>query len=155
MTPIPARAEWDDAGRTRPASRPEQPPHARSAGVILIVDDTADTRELYGMYFRSRGYIARTAHDGMSGIEAALRLRPDVIVMDLSMPGLDGIAATRRLKREPRTRHIPLIILTGYPMRAIQDGALEAGAEGFLTKPCLPEDLEQHVRRLLGKVLPE
>jgi two-component system, cell cycle response regulator DivK len=154
MTPMPAREDWD-AGRASRASRSEQPPHARSPGLILIVDDTADTRELYGLYFRSRGYVVRTAHDGMSGIEAAMRLRPDVIVMDLSMPGLDGIAATRRLKIDPRTRRIPLVILTGYPMRAIQDGALEAGADGFLTKPCLPEDLEQHVRRLLGKVLPE
>lgn len=118
------------------------------------MDDTADTRELYALYFRSRGFTVITAHDGVAGIEAALQGRPDAIVMDLSMPGLDGIAATNRLKRDPRTCDMPVIILTGYPMRAIQQGALEAGADAFLTKPCLPEDLEQHVQRLLDRSAP-
>ena len=65
------------------------------------------------------------------------------------MPGLDGIAATRQLKADERTRYTPVIILTGYLLRAIQDGALAGGADAFLTKPCLPEDLEQQVQRLL------
>ena len=151
MPPMPAREHWEPE-RASPARR--EGPRSRGAGVVLIVDDTADTRELYALYFGSRGYVVRTAHDGLSGIEAALRLRPDVIVMDLSMPGVDGLAATRRLKADPRTRAVPLMILTGFPMRAIAEGVLEAGADAFLTKPCLPEDLEQHVRRLLGKDLP-
>src|SRR5438067_2051952 len=75
--------------------------------------------------------------------------RVDAVVMDLAMPTLDGIAATSKLKTDARTRETPVIILTGYPMRAVQQGALEAGADAFLTKPCLPEDLEQQVRRLL------
>ena len=117
---------------------------------ILVVDDTVDTRELYALYLRSQGFSVVTAHDGASGVALARDRRPDVIVMDLSMPGLDGIAATRQLKADERTRQTPVIILTGYPMRAIQDGALAAGADAFLTKPCLPEDLEQQVQRLLG-----
>jgi len=67
------------------------------------------------------------------------------------MPKLDGIEATRGLKREPRTRNIPVILLTGYAYKAIEGGALEAGAAGFLTKPCLPEELEAAVRRLLDR----
>ena len=119
-------------------------------GAILIVDDTMDTRELYALYFRSTGFTVLTAHDGSSGVSLARDKRPDDIVMDLSMPGLDGIAATRQLKSDDRTRRTPVIILTGYPMRAIQNGALAAGADAFLTKPCLPEELEKHVQRFLS-----
>ena len=118
---------------------------------LLVVDDTADTRELYALYFRNVGFTVLTAHDGISGIAVARAKQPDIIVMDLSMPGLDGIAATRELKADPRTWQTPIIILTGYPLRGIQDGALEAGADAFLAKPCLPEDLEQHIQRLLAQ----
>jgi CheY-like chemotaxis protein len=71
--------------------------------------------------------------------------------MDLAMPRLNGISAVHRLKQDARTRDIPVIILTGYAFRAIQQGALEAGADVFLTKPCLPEDLERHVQSLLDR----
>ena len=127
----------------REASRPD---HSVS---VLIVDDVSDTREMYAFYFRRQGFTVFTALDGRHGLDVAMAQRPDVIVMDLSMPGMDGITVTRTLKRDARLRHIPILILTGYPMRAVQEGALEAGADGFLTKPCLPEDLEQHVRRVL------
>jgi two-component system cell cycle response regulator DivK len=119
------------------------------AGVILVVDDTSDTREIYSLYLASRGFKVPTAHDGLSGIDAACRHQPDVIVMDLSMPGLDGIEATRRLKADPRTSHIPVLMLTAYPLNAVRGGALDAGADNFVTKPCLPNELEQHVQRLL------
>jgi two-component system, cell cycle response regulator DivK len=125
-------------------SRPGRP-----AGVILVVDDTSDTREMYSLYLTSRGFKVPTAHDGLAGIEAACRHQPDVIVMDLSMPGLDGAEATRRLKADPRTCRIPVLMLTAYPMHAVQGGALDAGADDFLTKPCLPDLLEQRVQRLL------
>jgi CheY-like chemotaxis protein len=119
--------------------------------LVLIVDDTADTREMYSQYLTSRGFTVLTARDGAFGVDMALRRRPDVIVMDLAMPNVDGITATQRLKREIETRRTPILILTGYPMQAIERGALEAGADVFLTKPCLPEDLEQHVQRLLDR----
>jgi CheY-like chemotaxis protein len=144
-TTAAARAPRSDE-EVRPLRRLR--PGARGAGFVLIVDDAADTRELYATYLDSRGFSALTAPDGEVAIEMARRLRPDVIVMDLAMPRLNGIKATERLKRDPHTRRIPVIILTGYPYHAIQQGALEAGAEVFLTKPCLPEDLETHVRAL-------
>jgi two-component system, cell cycle response regulator DivK len=90
-----------------------------------------------------------TANDGENAVRVALDQRPHVIVMDLSMPRLDGIDATRRIKRDRRARRGRVIILTGYPYKAIERGALESGADMFLTKPCLPEDLERHVRDLL------
>jgi two-component system, cell cycle response regulator DivK len=118
---------------------------------VLIVDDIADVRDLYTEYFWAAGCRVVTAHDGEAGITAARYYEPDVIVMDLSMPRLDGITAIKRLKSDARTGDVPVILLTGYPFRAIEEGALEAGADVFLTKPCLPEDLKTHVQRLLRK----
>ena len=116
---------------------------------VLIVDDTPDVREMYGEYLTAHGFRVSTAPDGELGIARATHQRPDVIVMDLSMPKIDGITAIKHLKADPRTRDVPVILLTGYPYRAIEQGALEAGADAFLTKPCLPEDLESHVQRLI------
>ena len=140
-----------------PASRPRRDQRRarrsreRTAAIVLIVDDTADVRELYSEYLTARGFRVATASDGDSGIAAALRYHPDVIVMDLAMPWVDGITATRRLKADPRTRKVPVIVLTGYAYRAIDQGALEAGAAAFLTKPCLPEDLETQILRVAGR----
>jgi len=93
--------------------------------------------------------VAITAPDGDAGIDTAVQVRPDIIVMDLAMPRVSGISAAHHLKHDPRTRKIPIILLTGYGLRAIHDGALEMGVDVFLTKPCLPEDLEAHVHQLL------
>jgi two-component system, cell cycle response regulator DivK len=136
--PLNAAARRDDN-----KARPQRPPS------VLIVDDTTDTRELYALYFRTVGVTVFTADDGRAAIDAALSHQPDVIVMDLSMPVMDGATATQRLRRDARTRTTPIAMLTGFPMHAIERGVIEAGADAFLTKPCLPEDLEQHVRRLL------
>ena len=117
---------------------------------MLIVDDSLHTRELYTEYLSFRGLAVVSAPEAESGIRLAETLRPDVIVMDIAMPGLNGITATHRLRLNPRTRRIPIIVLTGYAFRAIEQGALEAGANVFLTKPCLPEDLELKIRELLS-----
>jgi two-component system cell cycle response regulator DivK len=123
----------------------------RSPAGVLIVDDTPDVREMYGEYLTARGFRVATARDGEAGIATATQSRPDVIVMDLSMPRISGITAIRRLKADARTRDVPVILLTGYPYKAIEEGALEAGADAFMTKPCLPEDLERQVRWLLAR----
>jgi CheY-like chemotaxis protein len=114
----------------------------------LIADDTIDTCELYAIYFRSRGFSVLTAHDGAAAIQVALGHVPDVIVMDLAMPQFDGITAMQRIKSDPRMRRTRVILLTGYPYEAVDRRAVEAGADLFLTKPCLPEQLERHVNQL-------
>ena len=136
----------------RPESRrkTDQDVRTRRSPGVLIVDDTPDVRETYAEFFSAAGCRVATASDGEAGIAAARHYKPDVIVMDLSMPRLDGITAIRRLKSDTRTRRVPVILLTGYPHKAIEQGALEAGADAFLTKPCLPEDIAAQVRRLLG-----
>ena len=138
----------DDA-RSTPMSPSHPHTRARRLGVVLIVDDTADTRDLYSLYFRSLGFTVITAPDGVAALDAAATQHPDVVVMDLSMPRMDGVTAIRRMRQDPRSQDIPVILLTGYPERAIGYGALEAGAAALLTKPCLPEELATHVRRLL------
>jgi two-component system cell cycle response regulator DivK len=124
---------------------------ARGVALVLVVDDSAHAREMYSEYLRHRGFSVLMAADGSQAIQVAVTARPDVIVMDLAMPNMSGVTATQWLKRHPRTRNIPVVILTGYPYKAIEEGALEAGAAMLLTKPCLPEDLEGHVRSLLER----
>ncbi len=124
---------------------------ARGAGLVLIADDTFDTRELYDLYLTRCGFSVLTVADGEAAVQTALESRPDVIILDFSMPRVDGIAATKRLKEHALTRHIPVIMVTGFPHQATQCSALESGAAAFLTKPCLPEDLGATVRRLLDR----
>ena len=117
---------------------------------VLIVDDTADGREIYSLHLQHKGFTVLTARDGNEGVEMARQHRPDVVIMDIAMARLDGIAATKRLKRDARTRRAPVIVLTAYPGKPVQQQALEAGASLFLMKPCLPEQLEGHIRTLLA-----
>ena len=118
--------------------------------MILIADDSFDTRELYDFYLTQRGFTVQTAWDGEAAIDTALNVQPDVIVMDLSMPRVDGLQATQRLKSDPRTKHIPVIVWTAYPHKDVQRSAEDMKADVFLTKPCLPEQLERHLRELIG-----
>ena len=116
---------------------------------VLVVDDFADNRQMYAEYLAFVGYRVAEAENGQEALDKAFDLRPDVIVMDLSLPGMDGWEATRRLKSDARTRHIPVIALTGHALAGHSKGALEAGCDAFVTKPCLPEDLVAHIRRAL------
>jgi len=126
---------------------PQRPPLGR----VLIVDDSVHSREVYRLYFNAVGYDARTAANAEEALVLAEIITPDVIVMDLVLPGINGGAATQLLKGGRHTRRIPVILLTGYPERAIEARALERGVDVFLTKPCLPNELERHVRRLIEK----
>jgi two-component system cell cycle response regulator DivK len=131
-----------------PSSRRPRP---RRRLRVLIADDTTDARDLYAEYLGMQGFIVMTARDGAEAIQVALEHLPDVIVMDLAMPQFDGITATRRIKADPRAARAQVLLLTGYPMIAVQHEARDAGVELILTKPCLAEDLERHIYQLRGK----
>ena len=151
-SPQPSSSRVGPSPQPRTSSRARHaPPMSNRKPVVLIADDEQDARDIYAVCLEVNGFRAVKARDGEEAVALTLSLRPDVIVMDLAMPRLDGVAATRRLKNDPRTHRIPVILLTGYAERAIRDGALEAGAAVFLTKPCLPEDLEAAVRRLVPR----
>ena len=118
--------------------------------LVLFVDDDRDARTIYPDYLRSMGCRVISAANGNAAIEQALQHRPDVIVMDLAMPQMDGLAATRHLRRHETTRRVPIIALTAMP--AARDSAREAGCDAFLAKPCLPELLWWEVRSLLTRM---
>ena len=120
-----------------------------SVPMILVVDDTLDARELYAEYLRIAGLRAEVAEDGYDAVAKATALRPSVIIMDLAMPRMDGWEATRRLKSNPATRDIPIIALTGHVIERSRERAIEAGADGYLTKPCFPDSLLAEVQRVM------
>lgn len=119
------------------------------APLILVVDDYQDAREMYAEYLRFSGFRVAEARNGNEALEQAFALNPDLILMDLSLPGMDGWEATRRLKADEQTRHIPIVALTGHALAGASEGARRAGCDSFVTKPCLPDDLVVEVRRML------
>jgi len=123
---------------------------ATNAPLVLIVDDYAEGREVCAEYLAFRGFRVATAEDGIDALDRTQSLRPDVILMDLSLPRLDGWEASRRLKADARTRHIPIIALTAHALSSAREKAVEAGCDSVVTKPCPPRDLEAAVRRHLG-----
>ena len=124
----------------------EKPP------LILVVDDYQDAREMYAEYLQFSGFRVAEAKNGNEAVEKAFALRPDLILMDLSLPGMDGWEATRRLKADDATKHIPVVALTGHALAGASEGAKKAGCDSFVTKPCLPDDLVVEVRRMLTTV---
>jgi CheY-like chemotaxis protein len=117
--------------------------------LILIVDDNADSRRLYATYFSEAGFRVEEAGHGFQGIEKAFKSAPDVILMDLMMPALDGWETIRLLKGRARTRAIPIIALTGDTRENDLKLARNAGCDALLMKPCLPEVVFDRVQRLL------
>jgi two-component system, cell cycle response regulator DivK len=127
-------------------------PSAPSCGpLILIVDDSADTRFVYAWFLEYCGFDVVTAVDAKAAMASMVSRTPNVIVMDFSMPGMDGLSATRLLKRDPQTTHVPVIILTGHTHIVTAAAAREAGASVLAVKPCLPDTLEAEIRRLLAE----
>ena len=122
---------------------------SRRKPIVLVVDDFADNREMYSEYLSFSGYEVIEAKNGIEAIEAAQQRMPDIIIMDLSLPVMDGWEATRQLKANDRTRGIPIIALTGHALAGHSKGAMEAGCDVFITKPCLPERLMEEIKSML------
>jgi CheY-like chemotaxis protein len=124
---------------------------ARQRRVVLLVDDCPDTRELYAEYLELSGYDVKEASDGMSAVQEALRSAPDIVVMDMSLPGIDGGEAARRLRAEERTSAIPVVMVSGFAPEAVAPaGSHDAPWDVYLGKPCLPDDLVTAIERLLA-----
>lgn len=118
---------------------------------ILIVEDEQDIADLIGFNLQRAGYEVMKAHDGIEGTEAAKRERPDLIVLDLMLPGRDGYGVFRELKRDPRTVGIPVIMLTARAQTDDRIQGLEAGADDYLTKPFSPKELMLRVQAILKR----
>jgi CheY-like chemotaxis protein len=106
-----------------------------STDVILIVDDNSDNLELALAILSSHGYDLRTAGDATAALELLKTIVPRLILLDVQLPGMDGLQLTRQLKADPRTQHIPIVAVTAYAMKGDEQRAREAGCDGYLTKP--------------------
>jgi CheY-like chemotaxis protein len=116
---------------------------------ILLVDDYPDALEIWGLYLRALGYDVTTAEDGLQAVADAHAQLPDIIVLDLELPGITGYEAAKRLRRTADTRHIPLIAATGYSHVKQLDQAREVGFDSIVVKPCEPAALVAEIERLL------
>jgi CheY-like chemotaxis protein len=119
---------------------------------VLLVDDYPDAREMYSEYLQFSGFEVVEAANGIEALQRAADTAPDIILMDLSLPVMDGWEATRRLKADGRTADIPVVALTGHALAGISEGARQAGCDAFVTKPCLPEDLVREIRKVLDDI---
>jgi two-component system, cell cycle response regulator DivK len=120
---------------------------------ILLVEDHADTRELFVTYLSSHGLSVETAVTGLQAVDKAMASLPDVIVLDLQLPGMDGWAAARHLRENASTRHIPIVAVSAHAFPQDEARAEDAGCDVFIAKPCLPPDLLEVLRRLRRRQL--
>jgi two-component system, cell cycle response regulator DivK len=121
-----------------------------SAKRILLVDDYPDALEIWGLYLRSLGYEVVTADDGLKAVDEAHRCEPDIIVLDLELPGITGFEAAVRLRQSAATSAIPLIAATGYSHVKQLDQARASGFDSIVVKPCEPAALVAEIERLLA-----
>jgi CheY-like chemotaxis protein len=121
----------------------------RGKHVILVVEDDEDTYELYSEFLASAGYSVMGASNGVEAVESAMRHQPDLIIMDVALPGRNGFEAAQLLKSDPRTRHIGILCLTGLVQSRFVDLARQVGCDAFLTKPCPLARMGAEIERLL------
>ena len=126
----------------------------RTRPLVLIVEDQSDLRQLYVQELTISGFDVIEAANGLDAIAHSSSQYPDVILMDLSLPVLDGWEATRRLKSDSRTAHIPVVALTAHDGSGELQRATRAGCDWFVPKPCPPNDLIEEVRRVLARSRP-
>jgi two-component system, cell cycle response regulator DivK len=127
---------------------------AADAPNVLLVEDDRDGRHLYACWLRDAGFQVTEAHNGLQALERALERRPDVVVTDLNIPGIDGFELTRRLRQDSRVSDVPILAVTGYAAFASDPArARRAGCDAVLPKPCSQEDLEAAIRALLARRL--
>lgn len=117
---------------------------------VLLVEDMPDNRDIYRTILAWGGHSVSEAQNGADALVAVRSTRPSIIVMDVTMPVMDGLEATRRLKADPETSGIPVIILTAHAYASDREDAVRAGANSYLPKPCAPKDLLREVDRLLA-----
>lgn len=117
--------------------------------LVLVIDDVEDNRDVYEQFLRHEGWRVASAVDGIEGLSKAESLKPNVVVLDMGLPKMDGWEVANRLKSGPATSGIPVIALTGHVTTEARQRALTAGVDDFIAKPCLPADLVAAIRRHL------
>ena len=117
--------------------------------LVLLVEDTLDTLEAFSHFLRGAGFRVETATDGRQAVDKTRALLPDVVVMDLALPELDGWEATHRIKSDPLTRHVPVVAFTGHAFQQSKESARQAGCDAFLIKPLDPAQLVAEILRVV------
>lgn len=117
---------------------------------ILIVEDNEDNRLIYSQYLTHAGFRVLEATNGLEGVEVTRRERPDIVLMDISMPVMDGLTATRHIKADGALSSIPVIALTAHAMASDEAMARDAGCDGYISKPVMPKDVRAEVERWIG-----
>lgn len=116
---------------------------------VLLVDDYDDSREMYAEYLGFLGFEIVQAANGVEALHRAQESLPDIVVMDLSLPVMDGWETTVRLRADERTARIPILAVSGLAVAEASQQVKQAGFDGFIPKPCLPEELVAEIRRIL------
>ncbi len=117
---------------------------------VLLVDDYGDAREMYAAFLGVLGFETVQAANGVEALRQVQECRPDIVVMDLSLPVMDGWETTCRLRADERTAKIPIVALSGHALADVAPKTNHAGFDSFIVKPCLPEELIAEIRRVLA-----
>lgn len=125
-------------------------PVSRGRKRVLLIEDNNDTRLLYKMFLEHGGFIVDEAADGVEGLARALENPPDLVVLDIGLPGLDGFEVARRLRQHPETAALPIIAVSAQLLLGYEELAVNAGCTEALSKPCLASDLLAAVERALA-----
>lgn len=118
---------------------------------VLLVEDNPHNRKIFLAMLNHAGFEVHDAEDGNRAIELAAQVRPDIILMDMSIPGIDGWEATRRIKSDPAMKHITIVALTAHAMKGDEDRAREAGCDHYLSKPVSPKRVVEAVHEFLKR----
>jgi len=118
--------------------------------LILVVDDSADNLAVISLYLQHQGYRVVTANNGEDAVTVATQTAPNVILMDINLPGLDGLGATRRIRETESLREVPVIAITAFGTEGFQRAAYDVGVSGYLTKPIDLDRMHQLIARLLS-----
>ncbi len=118
---------------------------------VLIVDDDVDTLRMVGLMLQRQGYEISSASNGEQGLAKAFDEKPDVILLDIMMPDIDGYEVTRRLRKNPLTKSTPILMFSAKTQLDDKVSGYEAGADDYLTKPTVPAELHSHIQALLAR----
>ena len=118
--------------------------------IILIAEDSADSREVMQLLLEQRGYQVVAADDGLHALEVAVSSRPNLVLLDLELPKLDGLSVTRNLRLDPKFKDVPIIILSGHDPSRFRQDALDAGCDDYLLKPIDFDSLHELLDRMIG-----
>jgi CheY-like chemotaxis protein len=121
---------------------------------ILLVEDNPMNRRVAEFLLKAQGYVVYEARDGQEALEMAKVHAPDLILMDLQLPGLDGFATTRIIKQDATIKNIPIVALTAYAMSGDAERAIEAGCDGYITKPIDPDEFPKTVASFIARKEP-